>query len=739
VESTAHAQPHTREDRPAGDGQPRRLEDRAATQLGELEGDADLDACHWYLNRGLSWLEFNRRVMAQATDSSVPLLERLRFLAIFASNLDEFFMVRVAGLKQQVAAGITARSPDGRTPEQQLTAISERLAPLLRTCTEVLHDQLLPLLARHDVALRPVDDLNAAEQAHIDREFDEDIFPVLTPLAVDPGHPFPYISNLSLSLAVTIRHPGTGQRRFARVKVPSVLPRFLALPDGCSFVPLEEVIQSRLDRLFPGMEVLDAYPFRVTRDSDLDLEEEEADDLLMAVERTLRQRRFGAVVRLEVAESTPEETVAMLAEELEVDQRDLFRTRGLLGLHDLAELADLDRPELHWPRWEPVPPPVFESSPDVFSTIRERDVLVHHPYDSFESSVERFITEASEDPHVLAIKQTLYRTSGDSPIVHALIRAAEAGKGVVALVELKARFDEEANINWARALEKTGVHVVYGLVGLKTHSKTSLVVRRDHDGIRRYAHLGTGNYNPHTAGFYTDLGLFTCDDAIGADLTEQFNVLTGYARQTRYRQVMVAPTTMREGVTELVRRERRVHERGERPGLIRLKLNGLLDGALIRELYEASRAGVRVDLVVRGICALRPEVPGLSERIRVISVVGRFLEHGRILQVGPDDLWLGSADWMPRNLDRRVELMTPVHQAGLRAELRSVLDLALADNVQAWRLREDGSWVRRFPGDGEQPVDSQALLMARARARAAGEADPAAHVTEQAPEGLGLA
>lgn len=693
--------------------------------------EIDLDDPGLYLNRELSWLEFNRRVLVQATDSTVPLLERLRFVAIFATNLDEFFMVRVGGLKQQVASGVTALSPDGRTPEQQLDAISERLRPLLTSVSDLLHDQLLPLLARHGVALRSTADLDPAEQAHLDREFDEEIFPVLTPLAVDPGHPFPYISNLSLSLAVTIRHPDTGQHRFARVKVPSVLPRFVALPDGRSFVPLEEVVESRLDRLFPGMDVIEASPFRVTRNSDLDLHEEETDDLLMAVERTVRQRRFGAVVRLEVADSTPAETVEMLAEELEVGERDLYRTPGLLGLDDLTELADLDRPDLHWPRWDPVAPPAFERDGDIFSTIRERDVLVHHPYESFEASVQRFITEASQDPQVLAIKQTVYRTSGDSPIVHALIRAAEAGKGVVALVELKARFDEEANIQWARALEKAGVHVVYGLVGLKTHSKTSLVVRRDEDGIRRYAHLGSGNYNPRTARSYTDLGLFTCDDAIGADLTDLFNVLTGYARHDHYRELLVAPTTIRQDVTALVRREIEVHRRGERPGLIRLKLNGMLDSALIRELYRASRAGVRIDLVVRGICGLRPEVAGISERIRVISVVGRLLEHSRIWQFGPDGLWIGSADWMPRNLDRRVELMAPVHDPSLRTELKEVLDLVLADNVQAWRLCEDGSWVQRFPGDGEHPIDSQALLMARAEARAANEPDPAAHLSEQ--------
>ncbi len=699
-----------------------------ATGRTSLRPVPDLDDPALYVNRELSWLEFNRRVLAQATDSTVPLLERLRFVAIFASNLDEFFMVRVAGLKQRHEAGSTRQAIDGMTPGEQLEAISRRLRPLVTTATEVLHDQLLPLLAREGIAVRSASDLDAAEDAALTREFDEEIFPVLTPLAVDPGHPFPYISNLSLSLAVTIRNPDTGQRRFARVKVPSVLPRFVALPDGCSFVPLEEVIESRLDRLFPGMEVLEAHAFRVTRNSDMDLEEEEAEDLLMAVEETLRRRRFGAVVRLEVASSMPQRVRRTLADELDVTDDDVYRSEGLLGLHDLSELADLDRPDLKWEPFEPATPPVFanaERNEDMFAAIRHGDVLVHHPYDSFEGSVQRFITAAADDPDVLAIKQTLYRTSGDSPVVHALIRAAEAGKGVVALIELKARFDEEANINWARRLERTGVHVVYGLVGLKTHTKTSLVVRRDPDGIRRYAHIGTGNYNPKTAKLYTDLGLFTCDGEIGADLTDLFNVLTGYARRVGYRELMVAPTTLREGIRERIQREIDAEASGERRGLIRLKVNSLIDRELIQDLYRASAAGVRCELLVRGICGLRPEVPDVSDRIRVISVVGRLLEHSRIWQFGPEEVWIGSADWMERNLDRRVEAMTPVKDPGLRDELIWVLDLMLADNVQAWRLAADGSWAQRFPGDGEAPIDSQHLLMARARALAEGRPDPA--------------
>ena len=687
----------------------------------------DLDDPGLYVNRELSWLEFNRRVLAQATDSTVPLLERLRFVAIFANNLDEFFMVRVAGLKQRHEAGSARKAIDGMTPGEQLEAISRRLRPLVATATEVLHHQLLPLLGREGIAVRSAADLDAEEDAAVTAEFDEEIFPVLTPLAVDPGHPFPYISNLSLSLAVTIRNPDTGQRRFARVKVPSVLPRFVALPDGRSFVPLEEVIEARLDRLFPGMEVLEAHPFRVTRNSDLDLEEEEADDLLMAVEETLRRRRFGAVVRLEVSADMPERVRRTLAAELDVPDDHVYTCEGMLGQHDLSQLADLDRPDLHWEPFEPATPPVFANAmrdADMFAAIRHGDVLVHHPYDSFEGSVQRFITAAADDPDVLAIKQTLYRTSGDSPVVQALIRAAEAGKGVVALVELKARFDEEANINWARRLERAGVHVVYGLVGLKTHTKTSLVVRRDPDGIRRYAHIGTGNYNPKTAKLYTDLGLFTCDGEIGADLTDLFNVLTGYARHVGYRELMVAPTTLRSGIRERIQREIDVEASGERRGLIRLKINSLIDRELIRDLYRASAAGVRCELLVRGICGLRPEVPDVSDRIRVISVVGRLLEHSRIWQFGPEEVWIGSADWMERNLDRRVEAMTPVKDPGLRDELIWVLDLMLADNVQAWRLAADGSWAQRFPGDGEVPIDSQHLLMRRARALAEGHADP---------------
>ncbi|HUH08025.1 MAG TPA: RNA degradosome polyphosphate kinase [Egibacteraceae bacterium] len=697
------------------DGAPAALSPRAV-------GAPDVEAPELYLNRELSWLEFNRRVLAQATDSRVPLLERLRFVSIFSNNLDEFFMVRVAGLKRQVEAGVARRTPDGRTPAEQLRAISERVRPMIEGATDCLHDQLVPLLARHGLSVLSIAEVDAEDRDHLNRWFAQHVFPVLTPLAVDPGHPFPYISNLSLSLAVTVRDRETGQRHFARVKVPGVLPRFVPLASRRAYVPLEELITAQLDRLFPGMEIVESYAFRVTRNADLDLEEDEAEDLLLAIQQELRRRRFGAVVRLEVADAMPDRILAVLQDELGVDDLDVYRVSGLLALVDVDELADLDLPRLRWQPWTPVPHPRLvpdeESQPgDVFAEIRRGDLLLHHPFDSFTSTVERFITAASEDPDVLAIKQTLYRTSGDSPIVRALIRAAERGKQVVALVELKARFDEEANISWARALEKAGVHVVYGLVGLKTHTKTSLVVRSEGDGIRRYVHVGTGNYNPATARLYTDLGLLSCDPALGADVTDLFNFLTGYARQDTYRQLLIAPASLRDRIRQLIRREIEVHAGGQRDGMIRLKLNALLDPSLIAELYRASQAGVRIDLIVRGICALRPGVPDVSDRIRVTSVVGRLLEHGRIMQFGPDDFWIGSADWMPRNLDRRVEAMAPIRHPGLRDELRDVMDLMLADNVQAWTLHADGTWARRFPGDGDTPLDSQAELMRRARAR----------------------
>ena len=682
------------------------------------DAPTDLDDPGLYLNRELSWLEFNRRVLAQATDANVPLLERVRFVAIFAANLDEFFMIRVAGLKAQVAAGMRRRTPDGRTPTEQLEAVDALVHPMVREASACLHRDLLPALAAAGLPVCRLVELDETDRRDLDAYYKEEVFPVLTPLAVDPSHPFPYISNLTLSLAVTVRDQQTGGTHFARVKVPAVLPRLVALGSRPGWVLLEELIAAHLPRLFTGMDVVEAHLFRVTRNADFEVEEDEADDLLLAIQEELRKRRFGAVVRLQVASDMPERVVALLQDELSIGDAETYRTAGLLGLSDLHQLADHGEPRLRWPAWEPSPHPRLPHGSDtpphvLFAELRRGDVLVHHPYDSFAATTERFVTAAAEDPAVLAIKQTLYRTSWDSPIVRALIRAAEHGKQVVALVELKARFDEEANIRWARALEKAGVHVVYGLVGLKTHSKTALVVRREPDGIRRYVHVGTGNYNPRTAKLYTDLGLLSADPELGADVSDLFNVLTGYARQPTYRRLLVAPATLREQLSELIRSEVRA-QRDDRPGLIRAQLNSLIDPSLITELYRASQAGVRVELVVRGICGLRPGVPGVSEGISVTSVVGRLLEHARILQFGPGGFWVGSADWMPRNLDRRIEVMTPVCDPVLQGQLGATLDLHLADNTSAWDLGPDGSWTRRRPVPGETPVNAQAAMMGRA-------------------------
>jgi polyphosphate kinase len=700
-------------------------EDASAAEAAE-PAPVDLDDPSLYINRELSWQDFNARVLAQAEDRATPLLERLRFLAVFSTNLDEFFMVRVAALLRQVEAGVTRRTPDGRTPAEQLEAIAAQVHPMVAAAAECLQDRLLPLLSSEGLSLLSIRDLDAEQRAHLDGYFEEQVFPVLTPLAVDPAHPFPYISNLSLSLAVTVFDPGTGERRFARVKVPlGVLPRFVPMPGGGggspgppgthAWVPLEELITAEVGRLFPGMEVLEAHPFRVTRNADLEIQEDEADDLLLAIQQELRRRRFGAVVRLEVAEDMTERMVSVLQEELGVTDLDTYRVPGLLGLGDLEELADQELPHLRFAPWPPLPHPRLpdEEAPTrgVFAAIRQGDILVQHPYHGFKESIERFVAAAADDADVVAIKQTLYRTSGDSPFVRSLIRAAERGKQVVALIELKARFDEEANIYWARALEKAGVHVVYGLVGLKTHVKTTLVVRRERDGIRRYVHIGTGNYNAATANLYTDLGLFSCRAPLGADVSDLFNVLTGYAHQDAYRELLVAPASLRESITELIRREVDRHRAGQ-PGRIRLKLNALVDQRLIAELYRASQAGVEVDIVVRGICCLRPGVEGASDRIRVTSVIGRLLEHARIMQFG-DDFWIGSADWMPRNLDRRVEALAPVQDPALCQHLRTILDLQLTDNVGAWTLDSDGRWLRRAPAPGEEPRNSQELLRLR--------------------------
>jgi len=657
-------------------------------------------------------------VLALAEDASLPLLERLKFVAIFANNLDEFFQVRVSGLQEQVEAGVVKRSPDGRTPAEQLEGIRERAQELSIRAADVFASELVPALEKERIRIvRSIEALDRADLAFLEQEFDERIFPVLTPLSVDPAHPFPYISNLSLNLAAMVRDPMTGVRRFARVKVPPLLPRFVPLPDGERFVPLENVIAAHLDRLFPGMELVGHHTFRLTRDADLEVEEDEAEDLLEAIQSVLRRRRRGAnPVRLEVDEAMSHEVLELLRRELDLEEEEVVVTPGLLDLSALWSLVALDRPELKHEPWVPVTQPRLadgEGAPDLFEVLRAGDVLVHHPYDSFSSSVEAFVEQAARDPAVLAIKQTMYRTSTqESPIIRALIRAAELGKQVVALVELKARFDEEANITYARELEQAGVHVVHGVVGLKTHAKISLVVRREAAGVRRYAHVGTGNYNPVTARLYEDMGLLTADPEIGADLTDLFNLLTGYSRQREYRRLLVAPEYLRPEMLELIRGQAR------EGGRIVLKMNALVDPDMVDSLYEASQAGAEIDLIVRGICCLRPGIPGLSERITVRSLVGRYLEHSRIFRFGERaeaTHYIGSADLMQRNLDRRVEALVPVADPSLAARLDEVLDVLMQDDMLSWTLGADGTWTKVR---GERGIDAQQRLQELAVERA---------------------
>jgi polyphosphate kinase len=665
----------------------------------------DPEGAERFINRELSWLDFDTRVLALAEDTRVPLLERAKYAAIFAQNLDEFFQVRVAGLKDQVAGGVTKRTPDGRTPTQQLAEIRERVSKLLTTQEQVFLDQIVPGLAEAGVRFSSWAELDDDDLEYLGAQFEERIFPVLTPLAVDPGHPFPYISDLSLNLAVVVGDPATGERRFARVKVPPLLPRFVVMPDGERFVPLEQVISAHLAQLFPGMEVLEHHPFRVTRNADLTLEDEEADDLLAAVEVELRRRRFGKAVRLELETTVTDEVRALLQRELDLDDDDIYVCAGPLDLSGLWSLQGLDRPDLKDDAWSGTIPPRLateDGKPQVFREMRRGDILLHHPYDSFSGTVEEFIDQAADDPKVRAIKLTLYRTDGDGSIIEALIRAAESGKQVAALVELKARFDEQANVGWARRLEKAGVHVAYGLVGLKVHTKTTLVVREEHGGMRRYCHIGTGNYNAKTARIYEDLGLLTVDPEIGADLTHLFNYLTGYARDIGYQRLLVAPDSLREATRRLIQQE---IDAGPGRGRILAKMNSLVDASIIEHLYAASDAGVEIDLVVRGICCLRPGVPGMSERIRVRSIVGRYLEHSRIYcfanGAGPGEAawYVGSADWMPRNLDRRVEALTPVTTPSLQQRLMEVLQVNLADDTLAWTLGPEGVWSPP-PGTG---------------------------------------
>ncbi len=682
-----------------------------------------LAAPELYLNRELSWLEFNARVLHEALDPRTPLLERLKFLSIFSTNLDEFYMVRVAGLRRQVAAGVSVSAPDGLAPQEQLDAIARMVSEQLALRDRCLHGEVLPALALHGIELVSMEDLDRTEFAAVDSFFESHVFPVLTPLAVDPGHPFPYISNLSLSLATEIRDPITGDTHFARVKVPKSLSRWVSTGKAHRFVPLERVIGANLGALFPGMEILRWHAFRITRNSDIELApSEEPDDLLATIEEQVFRRRFGEVVRLEVQAGMPEATRLLLLEELRDDRlppnatltdRDAHEFGALLELGDLMEIASLDVPELHDPPFVPVTPPRLRGvNGGIFDAIRQADILVHHPFESFATSVEAFLDRAAEDPQVLAIKLTLYRTSGDTPIVRALTAAAERGKQVVVMMEIKARFDEANNITWGRQLESAGVHVVYGVAALKTHAKVCLVVRREADGIRRYVHIGSGNYNSRTARLYTDFGLFTADPLIGADVSDLFNFLTGFSHQRSFRRLLVAPSELRDRLKQLIRREAD-HARAGRPARILAKMNAVVDPETIFELYEASQAGVEIDLIVRGACSLRPGVPGLSDRIRVVGHIGRLLEHSRIWNFangGAEEFYLGSADWMQRNFDRRVEVITPVVDVALHERLRSLFATYLADNRLAWDLDSSGKYHQRTAGS-EPERNAQTILM----------------------------
>ncbi|MDX2215701.1 MAG: polyphosphate kinase 1 [Oculatellaceae cyanobacterium bins.114] len=704
--------------------------------------ETDLKDSQYYFSRELSWLEFNNRVLHEAFDPRTPLIERLKFIAIFSSNLDEYFMVRVAALKQQVEAEVVKVSPDGRTAQEQLDAISQRLRPMVAQQHRHFDQALRPQLAAKGIYLLDYVDLNQEQRLYLQSYFEERIFPVLTPLAVDPGHPFPYISNLSLNLAVVVKDAETEEEHFARVKVPKTLPRFVPLPEDLRLryknrpapwtgVSLEQVIAHNLEFLFPGMNIQEYHPFRITRNADLEVEEDEADDLMLAIEQELRKRRFGgSVVRMEIYTSMPEGIRKTLVQEMGLQSNDVYEVEGLLCLSDLMSFMELPLSELKDPAWTPVTHPLLRNlmdaeeeeetsdvEEDFFSIIRKQDFMVHHPYHSFASSVQKFITQAAYDPNVLTIKMTLYRTSGDSPIVNALIAAAENGKQVAVLVELKARFDEENNINWARKLEKVGVHVVYGLVGLKTHTKLVLVVRREENRIRRYVHVGTGNYNPKTARLYTDLGLFSCREELGADLTDLFNHLTGYSRQQSYRKLLVAPVNLRDRMIDLIHREIEHCKAGHHARIV-AKMNALVDPTIIVALYEASQAGVEIDLIVRGICCLRPGLKGVSETIRVVSIVGRFLEHSRIFYFnnnGNDEVFIGSADWMPRNLDRRVEAVTPVDDPAIAKDLQEILGIMLSDNRQAWDLQPDGRYIQRRPNPQDAEQSSQKIFMEMAQ------------------------
>jgi polyphosphate kinase len=683
-----------------------------------------------FLDREASWIDYSDRVLSLACDPDQPLLERVRFAAIFAGNLDEFFMVRVAGLRRRIATGIAVAGPSGLTPREQLDLIARRVHDQVDRHARLFRDELAPSLRAEGINLLGYDELTADEVKKVDELFEQRVYPVLTPLAVDPAHPFPYISGLSLNLAVYLRDRESGHEHFARVKVPPLLPRFVEVGES-RFVRLEDVIAAHLPELFPGLEVVETHAFRVTRNEDVEVEEEDVENLLQALERELQRRRFGPPVRLEVEDSMSDRVLHLLVRELNIGEAELYRVPRPLDLGGVWPITEIDRPALKDAPFVPTTHPRLHASDgtqqpsDVFAALRQGDVLVHHPYDSFATSVQAFVEQAAADPAVLAIKQTLYRTSGDSPIVDALIDAAEAGKQVLVVVEIKARFDEHANIRWARALEHAGCHVVYGMVGLKTHAKLSLVVRQEGDGsLRRYAHVGTGNYNPKTARIYEDMGLLTADEALGSDVADLFNHLSGYTKHLDYTTLLVAPDSLRGGIIDMIEREAD-HARAGRESGIWIKVNNLVDEKVVDALYDASRAGVPVHLVVRGMCSLRPHVPGLSETIRVRSIVGRFLEHSRIfrfLNGGDDDVWIGSADMMHRNLDRRVEALARLRDPEVRRQVRSVLELALDPRISAWELLPDGSWRRDvLDASGKRLIDYQEALVRR-HARAEAEA-----------------
>ena len=698
------------------------VEKKSAAANGTTPKKKDLTNPSYYINRELSSIEFNRRVLNETKNLEHPLLERVKFLAIFGANMDEFFMVRVSGLKQQVLLGITDRPADGLTPREQLVAIHRAVTELFGQANNYWQTDIKPELKKAGINIVNYSDLGKRSKSKLRDYFENAIFPVLTPLAFDPGHPFPHISNLSLNLSVALRDPITEETHFARVKVPPSLPRLLPLkpidpdellpPTSQKFVWIEEVIAANLDRLFPGFEILAAYPFRVTRNNDMEIQEEEADDLLLTVEENLRQRHFGSVVRLEIDEETPPNIREILQTNLQIGANDIYTTNGPIGLSSLWDLHKLELPELKDPPLQSSLPSPLRSGENIFSILKRQDILLHRPYDSF-LPVINFIETAAEDPDVLAIKQTLYRIGPNPPLVHALIKARENGKQVAVLVELKARFDEESNIEWARALENSGVHVTYGLMGLKTHCKLALVVRREREGIRRYVHVSTGNYNAITARIYTDVGLMTANEEIGADASELFNFLTGYSRQDSYRKFLVAPVNMRQQLLKFIEREATFGENGR----ILIKVNSIVDAEMIQALYKASRAGVKIDLIIRGICCLRPGIKGVSENIRVISIVGRFLEHSRVyyFQNGSEsELYTGSADLMPRNLDRRVEILFPIESPRLKAEvLNNILKIQIQDTARGHELQTDGSYIpsHHIIEDDEEQFNSQKWFM----------------------------